>query len=253
MSKKLHLILTPHSCYDPSNFTVALIGDLKPHIPNPIQQNKTMDLDAFEQEVKQELKKLDHQQIVHFAWRCAVRALPFLGNRGNFDFWDVRIRQKHLYAVFYALDVNAARAVDDAARAVDDAARAADTYAEYAADTYDDDADDAADAAYASANAYTAYTAAYAAAYTAAINAYGAGDTADISAKAARAANIQRIDLTSIILQDLETFQEKERSSISTDIYGEIWDHFQKALAKEGCAYWGNLYQQIFANGSDFL
>jgi hypothetical protein len=46
---------------------------------------------------------LEKQNKVHFAWLCAVRALPFLGENGDFRFWEDSINQ-HLYNVLFAID-----------------------------------------------------------------------------------------------------------------------------------------------------
>jgi hypothetical protein len=67
-----------------------------------------MNQETFEKKIKQELQKLDREQVVRFAWRCAMRALPFLGGSGSFNFWDKENRQKYIYAIFYGLDVSAA-------------------------------------------------------------------------------------------------------------------------------------------------
>ena len=96
--------------------------------------------DAFRKTIKVELQDLDRKQIIHFAWLCGVRALPFTGGTGNFNFWKKKEKQKYLYAIFNALDQCAAAYA-----------------AAYAADA---DAADAADAA-----AYAAYAAAAAARY----------------------------------------------------------------------------------------
>jgi hypothetical protein len=37
--------------------------------------------------VEKELKNLDKESMVRFAWVCAVRALPILGYKGDFSFW----------------------------------------------------------------------------------------------------------------------------------------------------------------------
>ncbi|ACF13161.1 Miro domain protein [Chloroherpeton thalassium ATCC 35110] len=85
-----------------------------------------MAFEKFEEKVRQELEHLDREQVVRFAWRCAVRALPFLGSNGNFDYWKKEDRQKYLFSIFHALDVTFAFAAA-AARAA--AARAAAAYA----------------------------------------------------------------------------------------------------------------------------
>ena len=63
-----------------------------------------------------------------FAWLCAVRALPFLSAKRNFDYWKEETKQEHLFAVFNAVDI--ASAADGAGA---HAAHSAYTYAAYAA------------------------------------------------------------------------------------------------------------------------
>ncbi len=183
-----------------------------------------MSEETFHEKVKSELKKLNKKQKIDFAWRCAIRALPLLGADGNFDFWDKKNKQKHLYAIFYALDVascvNVGIGIKGAANALD-----ASNDAAYAASN---DASNAVSAASAASNA--AYTIAYDAAYD-----------------ASNASNADRY-LNSIILQDLKNIQDKELPQISTELYGGIWTNFQKALKEIGCEYWGKLYQNIFDN-----
>jgi len=89
---------------------------------------------GFKELIEIELQKMSKEQVVFFAWLSAVRVLPFIGAKGNFDFWKKGERKKHLYAIFCALDANlylqivarseaAAAAADDAAATT--AARAA--------------------------------------------------------------------------------------------------------------------------------
>ncbi len=203
--------------------------------------------------IKKRILQLNKEQAVHFAWRCAVRALPFLGSNGRFDFWDTKKdRQKHIYSIFYALDINASitygakSAYAHAAEvAFADAADAAD--AAYAA--YADAADAARSAADAAKSAYAAYVAyAHASTYVAADAAYAASEAAKSAAYAAR----NTINLETIMLRDLDTIQNQGKvidQHALTDLYGNIWDNFQKALKSEGCAYWGRLYKSIFDNG----
>ena len=60
--------------------------------------------------VEKELLKLPNKQIIHFAWLCGMRVLPFLGAEGNFDYWEPKIREYHLWSVFRALDFTAVAA-----------------------------------------------------------------------------------------------------------------------------------------------
>ena len=62
----------------------------------------------FEKKVNQELRTLNSEQVVQFAWRCGVRALPFLGSAGSFNFWKEKDRQEYIYRIFYALDIASA-------------------------------------------------------------------------------------------------------------------------------------------------
>ena len=145
-----------------------------------------MPSNTFISKIKQELKQLNKEQIVNFTWRCAVRALPYLGGKGNFIYWKKKDRQKHLYAVFYALD-----------SAIADVTADADATADVA---------DAADAAYVpSARAARAATdAAYSAFKVAAtIDARTIYHPAAAAADTTYASNRYGIDLENIIIQDL--------------------------------------------------
>jgi GTPase SAR1 family protein len=184
-----------------------------------------------------ELRKLNRDQIVHFTWRCAVYALPLLGDNGNFNFWDIEKRQKYIYSIFYALDINAADYADfadhtdDAAKAAFNAAEALDA-ANY---TNNDDV------------AYIANVTALFAANVAYTNSdyYSAHNAVNVITSAK---NKKNIDIESLILKDLRILQGRKKQHISTELYGKMWDNFQKALKAEGCGYWGKLYKNIFDN-----
>jgi hypothetical protein len=200
-----------------------------------------MNYEDFEARVRAGLRELGRNEVVRFAGICALRALPFLGKEGHFDYWDKKDRQKHLYAVFYAIDCNLS-ATGSAATVATAHATAAVAYAIAA---YDDDADTTDTYAY-------IYATAYAAAYDDDANVTYASVVASYATDAvayvadADAAAIFR----NILLQDIENFKKGiPLSHTDTKIYGEVWDNFQKALENEGCAYWGRLYSQLFADG----
>ncbi|MDR1054690.1 MAG: hypothetical protein LBL90_02445 [Prevotellaceae bacterium] len=191
----------------------------------------------FRKQVKKELAKLNREQLVRFAWLCAMRALPFLGAKASFGFWKNNV-SKHLYAVFKALDTNLYYQVG-----------ADDVYAAYVAAyaAADDAYDDAYDAAYAYA-ADAVYVAAYAAAYAAADD-----DAADAAADAADAANAAAIsfgiNIERILVQDIFDIKKGNHlSNVGIYQYGKIWDNFETALKNERCGYWANLYKDIFIN-----
>ncbi|MCL2476588.1 COR domain-containing protein [Candidatus Bathycorpusculum sp.] len=203
----------------------------------------------FREQIQESLSDFSREDACFFAWLCAVRALPFLALKGNFDYWKHSYkrnqRQKHLFAVLNALDVTYA-----AARA----ANAATTYADaayYAARAADDAtihiraADDARAARAADAAARAADAAA-----DAAIHADAADRAANAAIHADRAANAARINLMDILLDDLEIIKAGKRNFKSdTDAYGLIWLNFQRALRDLGCEYWGEWYAKVFANG----
>jgi GTPase SAR1 family protein len=185
---------------------------------------------AFEKTLKQELKKLDRKQAVHFAWRCGVRALPFLASNGNFSFWREEQRQKHLYSIFYALD-GANRTV-----------------------TYNIAARDAAifawrDATYKNTAVIAAFAIiiAYDAAFDSSIVARDAA-VAAAAAQTAAAAKSREMDFESIILQDLRIVRGGKEPPVSIKVYGPLWDDFHHALEAEDCVYWSKLYKDIFDN-----
>jgi len=191
---------------------------------------ESMDSETFREQIEAELQKMNREQKILFAWLCAVRALPFLGRRGNFYYWKKEDWQRHLYAIFRALDVcqyylkisyNAA----------------------YANTAYDA-AYDAANAAYDANAAYTPYDAAnvaYAAAYAAAY------DAASAASAASAAANDDDDDMQNILLKDIQNIQNGHTTFNNyLELYGAIWDNFLQALDHEHCSYWGDLYKNIF-------
>jgi len=195
----------------------------------------------FRERIYEKLSDLSYEDIRLFAWICAVRALPFLGAKGNLKYWKNTKsgdkRQKHLLSVFRALDcvyaANTAASVYAAAAAAYDAVSFAD--AGYVATAYIA----AADAVFAA--VYTAY---------AAVSADPVADAANGAEAAAAAAAKYKIDLRPILLRDMATMQAGKRSfNQDTDIYGIKWDNFQSALYDLDCSYWGDWYAKVFSKG----
>ncbi|MBW1616922.1 MAG: hypothetical protein JRJ49_10425, partial [Deltaproteobacteria bacterium] len=54
--------------------------------------------------IEKKLKKLPKEYSVAFALRCALRAVPLIGYKGNFDFWKEDKRKDYAFAVIRALD-----------------------------------------------------------------------------------------------------------------------------------------------------
>jgi GTPase SAR1 family protein len=243
---------------------------------NPLKKkNETIkqeeEIETFRAEIWQQLQNLRPAQIARFAWICAVRAVPIIGCRGNFNFWKEEITKRHLQSFFNALDVNYGiqrklLSADAAVHAAIDAADAADaahtaTYAAY----LNGAVDTAARATNAAAHAVdTAARAADTAAYVAratdattrsADTAANAARSADTAARTTRATtlafkrSLKNIDIFTILKADLQSIKEqKVFDNYGITIYGEIWGNFQQALKNEDCEYWGKLYADIFNN-----
>lgn len=164
---------------------------------NPVNKKPTKkdEFEILSEEVEEELKKLSWEEVVRFAWRCAVRALPLLGRKGNFNFWKAEDQKKNLQAVFYAIDITtsatyAAYAAYAASTSDADAASFASAFAAYAysaASTTTAAASDASSSAYTGA-AYAAAFAAYTAAYAYAADVRASAASADAASDAATAA-----------------------------------------------------------------
>jgi GTPase SAR1 family protein len=177
-------------------------------------------------QIRDDLLGLSIEQMRTFAWLCAVRALPFLGAEGNFNFWNKNEdrRQKYLFSVFNALDSNAARV--NTARA--DIAR---INASIAANAATDSAYDVAITAGHAANAsFVASAAAAAATY------------------AISAAARYEVELKPIIQKDMGLIRVNNNIFHNDiKIYGHIWNKFLKALRDLDCGYWGEWYAELFA------
>ena len=186
----------------------------------------------FKAQVKRKLKELTREQVVWYAWRCAVRALPFLGAEGNFEFWKPEDRQTHTMSVLRAIDLNA----DALGRAFATTAAAA----------------TAAESAFSAAKS-AATAGAGAAATAAAKSAYAAAATDDAAADNAvyvyYAAAASAADARAILLQDIDTVKSGGGSISMTADGRRIWPLFVQALEKEGCGYWVRVIEQWFADG----
>jgi signal recognition particle receptor subunit beta len=206
-----------------------------------------LDFDDFREKIKTQINGLSKQQQIQFAWLCGFRALPFLCVDGGFDYWTDD-KQKYLYSVFYALDmVNAAFTFADAYAASNAVFAFADAYATTAA---------ASNAAFTFAAAYDATAAAAAsnaasnAAFTAAFTVAASDATANAAAAAAAAAYGNGMNLQKIIIKDIDAVKKGRFHTLQNDtnVYGSLWEEFLAALQKEGCGYWADLFENLFAN-----
>ncbi len=196
--------------------------------------------------VEQRLQGLDRDSVVAFAYRCALRVVPILGAKGNFNYWEEK-QENHLFAVFHALDVTGRFLYEIKS------------------------------AAYAG-----AYVTAYAASYAAADTAAAAADTAYAYAAAAAAADtvyfaarsaVRAVDATTffkknlsevierMINRDLDYFattnksKKNARDLLTLPLWNEVpesWtdllDQFKKALKGIDCDFWYPIFEKRFHN-----
>ena len=208
-----------------------------------------MDRMQFHDEIRKAIYDLNKEQLMAFAWLCAVRAVPYLSDGMSFRYWGNQ-KLKHLLGVFRAIDYCAFIHHADAAHfgatvAADaaDAARVAADAAHFAADV-------ARIAATAARFAATARFAADATTrFAAAADARVAA--ADAAARFATAADARFADATILkrLLDNIKIIKRDQHNQHNNDtcIYGNVWDSFMNDLKRVGCAYWADLYAKLFS------
>lgn len=214
----------------------------------------------FEEVVRGELKLLNRRQIREFAWRCGVRALPYIAPKDKFQHWPDFAVPVFIYRVMGALDAayvanaayvaflanveNADIALNAYIASYNAAQDSYGTYGDFAA--YDEVTNTAAAAAN---NA--AASAAFAAA-DADVDTYYATEAA-VSAEEAEVTYGESGEVMQrLIIQDLQAIKLGKRPAISVEDYENIWPAFQKALIDFGCGYWARLYEKVFENDFEF-
>jgi len=218
-----------------------------------------MDDKDFKNQIEIELKTINKNDIVFFSWICAVRALPYLCSNGNLNYWGDE-RMKHLYSIFRALDLSYQKTFlsnfysfnpiierknsiyFDTNNAVLSAFAAAFESLNIPAYSYA-----------ASAAAYVAHSASIATTDT--IDSYSFSAAADVVFSLSESisnnltASSAYAPIRKNLLTDLKRIQEGQTTFDNhINFHGVIWKNFQQALKKEGCSYWGRLYEDVFKN-----
>ena len=217
--------------------------------------------DKFQDQIKARLEYLTLRDTRYFAWLWAVRGLPFLGARGNFDYWKKANgydeRQKHLLGVLNDLDIVAIQ-TGTTSSASDDASRAANSplgtttgsvlRAEHAAHAVASAVDAAVTVASTGDTGMACRMAAFLTTLlidniSNAVDAAGYASPDDIAYKISS-------NFNTLLVNDLNMINAGRRNFQSdTAIYGKIWGNFQNALRGVDCGYWGDWYARLFANG----
>jgi GTPase SAR1 family protein/class 3 adenylate cyclase len=214
----------------------------------------------FKDQIRRQLIELNREQVCQFAWLCGLRVLPFLSTtERSFAYW-IHDRQKHLYAIFNALDVclytddYAATRSNAAVNAAVDAAQHDAFMADFAFGFVNYDAVKAGyDAAVRAADVAQAIKAAQTAKTDVCVA--QAVIAAVYAVDAARPAADYGIDLTNFFFEDIQAIKQNrlDLCNHDTNLYGRIWDNFQEDLKAVGCDYWARLYKDLFTNGFDKL
>jgi len=210
-----------------------------------------MNEEEFKRKIKKKLNAMKKEQVVFFSWLSAIRALPFIGYKGNFAFWTGKLRMKYLYAFFYSLDLIWYNKFPSILKinniAIGDAARIATRTVDRDVITGAYTHVDTVHSAYATAYAVESikYSAESASSYVDTVNdaIYAASAASSVYTKA------KRKDFYKILLEySIAILNGQKTFDTHLELYGEVWDNFQQALKNEGCSYWGKVYQELFDN-----
>jgi len=232
-----------------------------------------MNRNEFKNEMKTRLKALQSNELCHFAWICAVRALPFLSSTTRkFTYWSESARQKYLGHLFYVLDIASNASIGNLstsdegvgllARAIADNAKEYDIIAfsvataitssffaatrtaqedSIIADTY------ARQALEALVDAYTnASDMAHAAAVT---HANTAADDYSLTEVAALDSDNMCDNFYNILRGDFDAIRNGELDKIQHDsslLFKKTLRNFKQDLYNTGCGYWANTYQELY-------
>lgn len=235
-------------------------------------------------EIQEALKTLDTQQRKAFAWRCAIRVLPFLGIRGHFNFWkdftpwsDPEWKVSDILNAVQVISkggIYAEKAIEASQFKIDlsafliKLAQELQSISKEISEIIEDDVDnevmerffDGQSDAYFNSERYNqCATVVDAAAFTVkvvglAVNSC-ANKEADVSEVVIEsikfAKGYHRIDLAPIFLEDLKAIQENKLPEISGKSYIDyekenIWNNFKRALRKEHLKNYLQDYEQIF-------
>lgn len=200
----------------------------------------------FRQKIAFEINNasLSREEVAHFKWRCAVRAFPFLGYKGNLKFWRGKVKkQKYLYKIFHGLDLAYYYKSYGGNGVIDEMVdiwinEACDELCEIYYDTDDLKISNLTDAISAAISSPKEEQVEYA------VNVYSLIDTSlDLN----HPLNKEN-ELLPIIINDLESTKKGLSPTVDINFYGEVWQLFGQVLLDTDCAYWWFLYKSIFEN-----
>jgi small GTP-binding protein len=199
---------------------------------NPIKKKFVVEdeFDIFRKQVEKELKILSREEVIRFAWRCAVRALPFLGSKGNFDFWKENEQQRNLQSVFHMVDMAHYVIYVDIDNKKTEHFEFSDTEPVDSAAAVSF----AASFALSSGFAYVSY--------------FDATFAAVFAARAAETAGVDLSIFYGLTLKELQ-YGTSSVEKLWLELYDPVLNKFSEALKFIGCSYWAKWYQMIFDKG----
>jgi hypothetical protein len=201
-----------------------------------------MEKKIYEAKVFTGLKELNQEALGRFSVLCAIRALPFAGEEGHFNYWKEENRQKHLYALLYSIDCGMSARIGIADEASYSAA-------------YEAALEATIDAVAVDSVTLSAANAAIAAAYASFVSSCANLQSAEVFKSritprdAGRAFAVIGFRFSDALMDDIRCLNAgKPLLHTDTETYGPVWERFMTALRNEGCAYWAELYERLFAN-----
>ncbi len=203
------------------------------------------------EKIEKRLRRLEEEQLVLFAYRCSLRALPFLSYKNrDFDYWGGKEKKTHIVALFRAIDfaflylqkknidnlIDGGRAIAQVAYAT--AYAFTDAYAVYIAKA-------------------ASYAASYAAFTVAEADAVFTAKAASYAANAAAAVFYGNNFIEKNIILDLEDL-ENNRDIIDKPLFEDdlkefkkICLNFENSLKNIGFSYWADVFKHHIENNID--
>ncbi|MCL2064354.1 MAG: hypothetical protein FWG98_08285 [Candidatus Cloacimonetes bacterium] len=225
-----------------------IIDELQHKINNVFKPEllKNQQIDDFYSTILDKMNFKNRQSAEFFSWLSAVRALPFLGLDKEFTYWNNQERQRHLFAVFRAIDFTTmylespnrnADVCDIGYKAIRDANAATNIFVNKNLN------------AVRFAIQAAAFTVRNSTLFAKAAQSFYA-DVATAFICCAKDDSYQMENFKNIVLDDINIITTGNIGMFNNDtsVYGNIWDDFLENLRAIGCEYWANLYENLFKN-----
>ena len=227
---------------------------------------KILRFEQFRANIRAEIEGLSVKQKIHFAWVCAVRAVPFLGLRKHFMYWDLSDRKKYLSLLFRALDITASLAYIDLNEARSEGNMRYKTSFARRAATAASAAQSGADAIDDSNSLRFVHDVVWATVYATKAADYATWGSWDCkidknlgkvndsivwASSSSYAASFDKEVFGEIIFNDIDAIRKNQSRLHNNDIgeYKEIWHVFLSSLVESGFEKRAKFFEELFKNG----